>query len=123
MLLRGTVDENVEPATPLNRPPDNLSRETLVPKIAGEQFAPAALRLDEALRLSGIVIFFEVCNRDVGAFLRRQDGYRSTNTAVTASNQNDAVFQATRSRRRRLRLRLRHQLRLSAWLAILFLRG
>src|SRR5687768_4447856 len=60
MLLAGVVDEDVEPAELIDRLLHRALAEGLVADVAGNRDRPAALALDDLLRLPGVVMLAQI---------------------------------------------------------------
>src|ERR1051325_43237 len=80
MLFTGVVDENVERAEFLHGAIDRLVAKSFVGNVARDREAAAILVLDQPAGLLGIVVLFQINNRDVRAFASEMHGNGAANT-------------------------------------------
>ncbi len=93
VLLGGVVDQDVDAAELLECALDRLPAEHLVADVALEQDRAAALVLDQARGLLGVVVLFEIEDRDQRALARHRDRDRAADAAVAAGDDRDLVLQ------------------------------
>jgi hypothetical protein len=89
VLLAGVVDEDVEPAELVHRLGDDRVAMGFLAKVAGYRDRAAALGLDDAPGLGGVVMLAQIGNGDVGALAREQGGDRAADAAVGAGDDRD----------------------------------
>src|SRR5688572_20420986 len=93
MLLGRVVHKDVQRAEVVQRAGDCQLAEPLVADVARDRDTAAAVRFDEALRLSGVVVLVEVRDGNVGAFLGERDRDRATDPAVAPGDEGNLVLQ------------------------------
>ncbi|MGA7355838.1 MAG: hypothetical protein WBW76_10450, partial [Candidatus Cybelea sp.] len=87
MLLAGAVDENIEPPKPFNSFLNETSSRALLANISDDKLALPAFVLNETASFVRIIVFLEIGDCDVGAFLCRKNGDGSADATITARDQ------------------------------------
>ena len=85
-LMRGVVDQYVDPTEGLDRPLDNGAAMRRIADIAGDQQRLAARLLNQSLRLGGVLILGQIGNDHIRAFAGKGDGDGAADAAVRASD-------------------------------------
>ncbi|PAV74130.1 hypothetical protein WR25_09724 [Diploscapter pachys] len=85
-LVRGVVDQHVDPAERLHRLGDHGAALIGLRQVARDQYRLPPLRLDQRLGRLGIVMFVEIGDQHVGALARKGQGDRAADAAVAAGD-------------------------------------
>ena len=87
MLLGGVVHQDVEPAELFDRLLDGAPAKCLAADVAADQEALGAVLFDAALGFLGVLGFFEIDDRHVGAFAGEVQRHRAADAAVAAGDE------------------------------------
>ncbi|MGX0523463.1 hypothetical protein ACUXMH_000617 [Ralstonia pickettii] len=91
VLFRRVAHHDVDLAERGDRLRDDRAGVCLVAQVAGNGFAAAARCADEAAGLVGVVVFVQVRDQHIGAFLGKADGDRAADAAVAAGDDGHLV--------------------------------
>src|SRR5438105_2546058 len=124
LLERGVVDDDVELAEFGERSLDRASTEGCVADVAAnENAAPLLFLFDDATRLFGVAVGFEINDGDVGTLAREEHGDGTSDAGVAAADQRNHSFEfAAAAIERIVEHRPRPDLRLQSRLLLMLLR-
>jgi hypothetical protein len=86
MLFGGVVDEDVEMAKFFNCLFYQILADAFIADVPGDRYTAPALLFDRLFGFFGIIIFVEIADDHVSAFLGKGDRHCTPDTAVSARN-------------------------------------
>src|ERR1700687_772699 len=96
MLFRGVVNQNIEAPEFLDGLLDSLFTKSLVADISCDGHAATAMTGDQSFSLFGVLMLIQINHRYVRSFLSESDSDRTTNSAISARDECDLVFEFPR---------------------------